>query len=95
MPTKNMELVSGTLYLNNEPIMELDKCDLVCDEPIYADEIPKRIKFSEMMEGELELTNVKVNRNALLSLLFGRKITNNWLKKHGGIMTRKKGKRYV
>lgn len=27
----------------------------------------------------------------LLSLLMGRKITNNWLKMHGGIMRRKRG----
>ena len=94
MPPKDIkvtELLSGTLYLNNEPIMELDKCDLVCEEPIDADEIPEIIKFSEQ-EVSLEMKNPIINRNALLSLLFGRKITNNWLKMHGGVMTRRRKK---
>lgn len=91
MPPKDIEILSGTLYLNNEPIMKLDKCDLVCEEPIYADELPKVMKFSESKEVTIE--NVKINRNTLLSLLYGRKITNNWLKIHGGVMTRKKGRK--
>lgn len=33
--------------------------------------------------------NTKIIRNMYLSLIFGRKVTNNWLKLHGGIMTRR------
>ena len=33
--------------------------------------------------------NTKLNRNVYLSLIFGRKVTNNYLKMHGGIMSRK------
>ena len=91
MPPKNIEILSGTLYLNDEPIMNIDKCDLVCEEPIYANELPKAMKFSEPKEVTIE--NVKINRNTLLSILLGRKVTNNWLKMHGGIMTRKKGRK--
>lgn len=87
------EILSGTLYLNDEQIMKLDKCDLVCEEPIYANELPKAMKFSELQEATIEMKNVKINRNTLLSLLFGRKITNNWLKMHGRVMTRKKGRK--
>ena len=37
---------------------------------------------------------VKVDRLALLSVLHGHKITNNWLKRHGGVMSRKIHRRY-
>ncbi len=33
--------------------------------------------------------STKISRNAYLSLIFGQKVTNNWLKLHGGIMTRR------
>lgn len=36
----------------------------------------------------------KMTRLALYSLLHGRKITNNWLKLHGGVMVRK-GAKYI
>ena len=35
----------------------------------------------------------QINRLALLSLLSGMNVTNNWLKMHGGIMTRRGGRR--
>ena len=37
---------------------------------------------------EITLT-AHVDRNTLLSFIHGRKITNNWLKIHGGVMSRK------
>lgn len=39
-------------------------------------------------EGKLQ-----INRLDVLSLMYGMKITNNWLKMHGGIMTRNGGKK--
>ena len=90
MLPKDIEILSGTLYLNNEPIMKLDR-DSICESPIYADEVLEVMKFSESQT--IELTNVRLNRNALLSLLYGRKVTNNWLKRHGGVMTRKRGRK--
>lgn len=39
---------------------------------------------------EVTLT-LDIDALGLLSLLMGRKITNNWLKMHGGIMRRKRG----
>lgn len=89
MGEKNIEIKSATLYLNNEPIMELDR-ELICEPPIYADEVPKVIKFSETQEVTFELENsIEIDRNTLLSLQFGRNVTNNWLKKQGGVMNRK------
>lgn len=39
-------------------------------------------------EGKLQVDHLDV-----LSLMYGMRITNNWLKMHGGIMTRRGGKR--
>jgi len=36
---------------------------------------------------------VKAKRNDILSLIYGRKITNNYLKRHGGVMSRKGGRK--
>lgn len=89
MGEKNTEIKSSTLYLNNEPIMELDK-ELICATTIDADEVPKVMKFSETQEVTFELENsIEIDRNTLLSLQFGRNVTNNWLKKKGGVMNRK------
>ena len=93
MPTKDLELLGGTLYLNNEPIMQLNKCDLVCEQQA-SDEFtvtePKPINIDWGKEITFTVQNVQINRNKLLSLIHGRKITNNWLKMHGGVMTRRK-----
>lgn len=94
MLPKNIEILSGTLYLNDEPIMKLDKCEF-CEDSIYTDytdytdETSRDIRLSEPTVGTIEM---KIDRNFLLTLLYGRKVTNNWLKMHGGVMTRKKGK---
>ena len=93
MPLKDIEILSGTLYLNDEPVMKLDACDLVYEEKPSQEVANKFINFLEPKEVEITLENVKVNRNTLLSLLHGRKVTNNWLKIHNGVMTRKKGRR--
>ena len=36
----------------------------------------------------------EVDRNAMLSIFHGHKVTNNWLKYHGGVMSRKIHRRY-
>ena len=90
MPQKNIEILSGTLYLNNEPIMTLDKCEIVEQElQDFSVEEPKEINVNFEKEITFTVKNSQFNRNTLLSLVHGRKVTNNWLKMHGGIMTRK------
>lgn len=91
MPLKDIEILGGTLYLNDEPIMRVDKCDLVCEET--EQEIAKKILNGKPPEITITLKNVKTNRNTFLSLFHGRKVTNNWLKIHGGVMTRKRGRK--
>lgn len=48
---------------------------------------------NKLQEHSYELKNAKLNRNVFMMLLYGRKITNNWIKMHGGIMTRKENKK--
>lgn len=42
------------------------------------------------VEGTLTCT-LSIDTLGLLTLLMGRKITNNWLKMHGGVLRRKRG----
>lgn len=42
---------------------------------------------------EFSMENVEISYRTRLSLLYGFKVTNNWLKMHGGIMERKGGNR--
>jgi len=42
-----------------------------------------------VISGTLNITD----RLAFLSLIYCRKVTNNWLKMHGGVMVRRGGKR--
>lgn len=36
----------------------------------------------------------KLDSHTFLSILLGHKVTNNWLKRHGGVMSRKIPRRY-
>lgn len=83
-----LTLGEGTLYFGdiNDPECKLPvtKCKV-----IEADEeITEPVAYYTDNEGSF-LAEIKLDRNTRLSLLYGRKITNNWLKMHGGIMTRK------
>lgn len=64
-----------TFELNTEYAMIYDSDIGESETHIY---IPATITF-----------NCRFDRLAVLSLIHGRKITNNWLKMHGGVMTRK------
>lgn len=51
------------------------------------------IKAPQSIEGELRF-NGHIDTKVVLSLLTGMKITNNWLKLHGGVIERKSYKKY-
>ena len=80
-------MVGGKLYINGAEVGEVPEL-LVVDTPMECD-----YRIRNTLEWSLQLKAVKVDRLALLSLLYGRKITNNWLKMHGGIMVRNGGKK--
>lgn len=57
-----------------------------------ADQCVIEEERAEISNGvKVTFCDVIVNRNVVLSLLYGRPVTNNWLKMHGGIMWRKIG----
>lgn len=83
-----LTLGEGILYFGdvNDPECKLPvaKCKVVeADE-----EITEPVAYYIDNEGSF-LAEINLDRNSRLSLIYGRKITNNWLKMHGGIMTRK------
>lgn len=62
MPLKDIEILSGTLYLNDEPIMKLDRCDLECEEPKKSKKLkkPKKNKKMGLFKKIKKLFKVKV-----------------------------------
>ena len=81
-----VELENGVLCFTDTSTgdtFELNtECAMIYDSDIGESEthiyIPVTITF-----------NGRFDRLAVLSLIHGRKITNNWLKMHGGVMIRK------
>ena len=57
----------------------------------------REVQYCSPEELTVTFSDFRLKRNAMLSLMYGRKITNNYLKLHGGIMARevagRKGKR--
>lgn len=76
------------IYMDGKRIGEIGEVNLELK--------PKEQKFNtirrpkKQMSGTIEL---KLREKEVLSLTIGKKVTNNWLKMHGGIMTRKFKKR--
>lgn len=78
--------MNGVLYINGK---KLGPCNLKQDSMEFADEYA--IDFPIKRSKQLTCTfTAHVKRNALLSMFYGRRITNNWLKMHGGVMARKR-----
>ena len=86
MSIENIRLGSGTFFINGEPLFYSDESEIAIDNTNTINQKTLRI-IKEPVEFT---TNCVVDRNTMLSLLYGRKVTNNWLKMHGGVMTRKR-----
>lgn len=76
----------GVLYIGSEPIgitgelsVSTDEIDIIDDTESPIIKIPKEVTI----EGEC-----KINQKGLLSILYGSKLSNNWLKMLGGVMIR-------
>ena len=74
----------GTLYFNGERIGEIQECSVEFEGLEDVNQIVNLIH--ESSEATFEC---KLHRPTFLTLVHGRKVTNNWLKMHGGIMTRR------
>ena len=84
-----MNINNGILYFQQGPACEVVSCSVEFDSDFPIDEqFP--LKMTSCYEAEL---SIKLNRLLMLSMIYQRKITNNWLKLHGGVMTRRCGRR--
>ena len=84
----------GALYIDGKKVA--DKCEEIVETvELDMDFRDRALNFPEKLT--VTLSDFRLKRNAMLSLMYGKKITNNYLKLHGGIMTRevagRKGKR--
>lgn len=80
----------GILYFgDNEPF---EVADDIIEIKQFLEERDSKIRNlpHEKYSVEFAINTNSINRNVLLSLWYGREVSNNWLKMHGGIMTRKK-----
>lgn len=88
-----MKALKGTLFIadNRNP----DKRIKIIEQEMLKVKVKSQELelTNKLREYSCELKNVKLNRNVFMMLLYGRKITNNWIKMHGGIMTRKENKK--
>lgn len=82
----------GTLYEGNKEIGKTGRSTIY-----LSSSIPNRCKkdiFNLNDNNSFISFTIKLSRLDSLSLQYGFRVTNNWLKMHGGIMTRKgKGKK--
>ena len=87
MPPKNCEFGSGTLcFSTGEMIGEIQKADLTMNE--FAEDDETCVIIPPFKEATMTF-KMQLRRNTVLSLIHGRKVTNNWLKMHGGVMSRR------
>lgn len=86
------ELGSGTLYFENKPIGEIDSGLVEVEEDEFYIPSEPAIKIPRMLEATFTLKDLKryEHRKILLMLFHGTKVSNNWLKYHGGVMTRQR-----
>lgn len=88
MPIKNAQFTGGTLYFGNPETGEiLGEISDIKEVKMEAEEPSVDVKKIHL-GGEATVT-CEIDRNSALSLIYGGKITNNWLKMHGGVMSRK------
>lgn len=75
------------LYINGKKIgMVSNISSISIDSDSGLNDIPN-INISKEQTASFE---VICGRNDMLSLVYGKKVSNNWLKMHGGVMSRKR-----
>lgn len=84
----------GALYIDGKKVV--DKCEEIVETvELDMDFRDRALNFPEKLT--VTFSDFRLKRNDMPSLMYGMKITNNYLKLHGGIMERdiagRKGKR--
>lgn len=77
--------MDGQLYFRDKPVCRFHEMNTTLDNE-SLDDLPEHLStsYSDKMTFDISLDNLTV-----LSLLSGRRVTNNWLKMHGGVLMRK------
>lgn len=94
MRKASMNFKSGALYTKDgHKLADIDSGVVEWGVQVTAEVPTKSVatvtrNTTEAFEGELLIGHLDV-----LSLMYGMRITNNWLKMHGGIMARNGGKK--
>lgn len=84
-------LTDGSLFVDGKEIgaasieMEPER-----DKHYFLEDVDSPHTIPMNRQDSYEFTATFSNRNGILSLFYGLPITNNWLKMHGGIMSRTK-----
>lgn len=74
----------GYLFVDGKLIGEVSELSTEYDEIGLYDDPDTAVNLGEPIDVHFEM-----DRNSMLSLICGRPITNNWLKMHGCVMSRK------
>lgn len=91
----NINFGSGTLFFTTDAgasfkLTDIKDIEVCCEENKenveYFDSSTQIVKLpsNHTMTVEFEM-----DRQSMFSLIYGQKMTNNWLKMHGGVMTRR------
>lgn len=94
MRKASMNFKSGALYTKDgRKLADIDSGVVEWGVQVTAEAPAKSVatvarNATGTIEGKLQIGRLDV-----LSLMYGMRITNNWLKMHGGIMTRNGGKK--
>lgn len=91
---KTMRFKAGVLFANDgRKLADIDSGVTEWGAQVTAEAPAKSVTtISRSATGTFE-GKLQVDRLDVLSLMYGTRITNNWLKMHDGIMTRRGGKR--
>ena len=71
-------------------LADIKNMDIVCCEENEEEYVNDANQIIKLPNNHTMMAEFKMDRLSMLSLIYGQKITNNWLKMHGGVMTRRK-----
>lgn len=77
--------MDGQLYFRDKPVGRFHEMNTTLENK-SLDNLPEHLStsYSDKMTFDIRLDSLTI-----LSLLGGRRVTNNWLKMHGGVLIRK------
>lgn len=97
VPKESVEIDARVWDVMDEEMLKTIEAGV---EILYEDQVQHKREVPEGVEwkvfnfrGITGTMRIEVKRLDALSLMYDMKITNNWLKMHGGIMVRRGGKR--